>query len=75
MAERPPVPILSNPDVNEGPKILGAVSAVTALAFIIVLQRFYVRIFMVHNAGWDVSVSDPLCFLRLLPTILTACLE
>jgi hypothetical protein len=57
MAENLQMPAISNPDENAGPRILGAVATVTALAFILVIKRFYVRIVMIHNVGWDVSNS------------------
>ncbi|KAK7218014.1 hypothetical protein V2G26_006017 [Clonostachys chloroleuca] len=53
MAENLQMPAISNPDENAGPRILGAVATVTALAFILVIKRFYVRIVMIHNVGWD----------------------
>lgn len=57
-AETPPSglpPPFSNPEDDDSARILGAVTTVTSLALVIVLARFYVRLFMIRNFGWDVS--------------------
>ncbi|KAJ5963583.1 uncharacterized protein N7479_003459 [Penicillium vulpinum] len=41
------------PDVNHGPKIIIATAITTAAALITVLARFYVRIYLIRNVGWD----------------------
>ncbi|KAJ5787195.1 hypothetical protein N7457_002185 [Penicillium paradoxum] len=41
------------PDVDHGTRILVATAITTAAAIITVLARFYVRIFIIHNIGWD----------------------
>jgi hypothetical protein len=43
------------PDENEGPRILASTLTVTIVAAIIMVSRFYVRLRMVKNIGWDVS--------------------
>jgi hypothetical protein len=43
------------PDENEGPSILASTLTVTIVATIIMVARFYVRLRMVKNVGWDVS--------------------
>jgi hypothetical protein len=45
------------PDINEGPTILGVTLSVTTVALISTIARFYVRIRMIRNVGWDVSES------------------
>jgi hypothetical protein len=45
------------PDINEGPTILGVTLSVTTVALISTIARFYVRIRMIRNVGWDVSRS------------------
>jgi hypothetical protein len=42
------------PDVNRGPQIIIATSIVTISAFLVVLARLYVRIFLIRNVGADV---------------------
>jgi hypothetical protein len=44
------------PDENQGPTILGATFTVTIAAFITVVARLYVRLRMIRNVGWDVSM-------------------
>jgi hypothetical protein len=44
------------PNENEGPTILGATLTVTIAAFITLIARMYVRIKMIRNVGWDVSI-------------------
>jgi hypothetical protein len=41
------------PDVNQGWRILLATGITTFVALILVLARFYVRIFIIRNVGWD----------------------
>ena len=41
------------PDVNQGPRIIIATAITTAAALFTVLARFYVRIFLIRNVGWD----------------------
>ncbi|KAK9860317.1 hypothetical protein MYU51_010807 [Penicillium brevicompactum] len=40
-------------DINQGPRILIATAITTAAALFTVLARFYVRIFIIRNLGWD----------------------
>jgi hypothetical protein len=44
---------LGLPDINQGPRIIVATAVTTAAALIVVLARFYVRIFLIRNVGWD----------------------
>lgn len=46
------------PDENQGPTILGATLSVFILAVITTIARLYVRIRMIRNVGWDVSVFN-----------------
>ena len=46
------------PNENEGPTILGATLTVTIAALLAVIARLYVRIRMIRNVGWDVSIDD-----------------
>ncbi|KAG9249435.1 uncharacterized protein F5Z01DRAFT_631735 [Emericellopsis atlantica] len=46
-------PAISNPEEDESGRIMGAVVAVTTLALITVLTRFYVRTVMIRSLGWD----------------------
>lgn len=46
-------PLVSNPEENAGPNILGAAIGTTVLAFLFFSARFYVRSFMVKALGWD----------------------
>ncbi|AEO68526.1 uncharacterized protein THITE_2049451 [Thermothielavioides terrestris NRRL 8126] len=46
-------PLPSNPNDNDGPRILGATLAITSLALITYVARMYVRLFVVHNVGLD----------------------
>lgn len=46
--------MISNPNDNEGPRILGATITITAWALIVVIFRCYVRIIMIRNFGLDV---------------------
>jgi hypothetical protein len=48
----------AGPIENEGPKILGATLAVTLTALLTFVTRLYVRIRLIRNVGWDVSVSE-----------------
>ncbi|KAJ5747750.1 uncharacterized protein N7511_009446 [Penicillium nucicola] len=41
------------PDIDQGWRILLATGITTAVALLIVLARFYVRIFIIRNVGWD----------------------
>jgi hypothetical protein len=45
------------PNENQGPTILGATMTVTIAALITMIARLFVRIHMIRNIGWDVSVS------------------
>lgn len=55
-------------DKNYGPRYMTGVIVITVLAFLVVLLRMYVRIFINGRVGWDdwimfgASVSTP--FLR-----------
>jgi hypothetical protein len=44
------------PNENQGPTILGATMTVTIAALITMIARLYVRIRMIRNVGWDVSI-------------------
>ncbi|KAJ6123881.1 hypothetical protein N7471_011198 [Penicillium samsonianum] len=44
---------ISLPDVNQGPRIIIATAITTVAALITVLARFYVRICLIRNVGWD----------------------
>jgi hypothetical protein len=44
------------PDENQGPVILGATLTVTIAALLAVIARLYVRVRMIRNIGWDVSM-------------------
>lgn len=44
------------PDEQQGPDILGATLAVTIAALITMITRLFVRIKMIRNVGWDVSI-------------------
>lgn len=46
----------SNPNENEGTSILIGTVFITVLATITVFARFYVRLFIIRNTGWDVSL-------------------
>ncbi|RKU47246.1 hypothetical protein DL546_008779 [Coniochaeta pulveracea] len=52
MAAATPSPV-SNPADNEGPRILAATLAITALALITVTVRLHVRLGMIRSFGWD----------------------
>jgi hypothetical protein len=54
LMQRQDVPV--RPDENQGPTILGATLTVTIAALITLVARLYVRIRMIRNVGWDVSV-------------------
>ncbi|KGO40142.1 hypothetical protein PEX1_017250 [Penicillium expansum] len=41
------------PDVNHGPRIIIATAITTFAALITVLARFYVRVYLIRNVGWD----------------------
>lgn len=41
------------PDINNGPRIIIATAITTFIALILVLARFYVRVFLIRNVGWD----------------------
>jgi len=41
------------PAENNIPTILATTASLTAIALSVVLLRFYVRIFMLKNFGWD----------------------
>jgi hypothetical protein len=45
------------PNENQGPTILGATMTVTIAALVTMIARLYVRIRMIRNVGWDVSIS------------------
>jgi hypothetical protein len=46
------------PNETEGPTILGATLTVTIAAFITIVARLYVRLRMIRNVGWDVSMPE-----------------
>lgn len=48
------------PDIDQGPRILAATTITTIVALVIVLARFYVRIWVVRNVGYDVCILP--CF-------------
>lgn len=52
MADAPP-PGTGMPDRNRGPQILAICGSLTAIAFVFVAVRFFVRISMTRNVGWD----------------------
>jgi hypothetical protein len=54
LIQRQDLPV--RPNENEGPTILGATLTVTIAAFITLIARMYVRIKMIRNVGWDVSI-------------------
>ena len=41
------------PDVDQGSRIIIATAITTVAALITVLARFYVRVFVIRNVGWD----------------------
>lgn len=50
----PPFQCLASlPDINQGAKIIIATAITTAAALITVLARFYMRVRLIHNVGWD----------------------
>lgn len=53
------IPLVSNPDEDDGPRILAATLIVTSVALITVAARLYVRLGMIRNFGWDVRASFP----------------
>ena len=48
------------PDENQGPRILAATTIATGCAFITVLARVYVRLFIIRNVGLDVRNANPM---------------
>lgn len=48
---------VTRPDENQGPTIMAATLTVTVAALITMIARLYVRLSMIRNIGWDVSVS------------------
>ncbi|KAI1763533.1 hypothetical protein GGR53DRAFT_531481 [Hypoxylon sp. FL1150] len=48
-----PLPGLDQPDLNEGPRILGAVVLTTTCALVVVCARLYVRLCMTRSIGTD----------------------
>jgi len=64
-----PANIPSNPDENGAADILGSTLFVVCLATVVVLARFYVRVFIIRGTGWDVSfifsMHVLLCFFTL----------
>jgi hypothetical protein len=50
-----------DPIENHGPKILGITLAVTIIALLTFITRFYVRIRLIRNVGWDASMSGSCC--------------
>jgi hypothetical protein len=56
LSQRMDAPI--RPDENQGPTILGATLTVTIAAFLTVVARLYVRLRMIRNVGWDVSIPE-----------------
>lgn len=53
MANVPPLPGSGLPDRNRGPEILAVCGSLTAVAFVFVAMRFYVRVKMTKNTSWD----------------------
>ncbi|CDM27850.1 hypothetical protein CBS147339_4409 [Penicillium roqueforti] len=53
MSDGPHSRDVNPPDVNQGPRILIATAITTFAALFTVLARFYVRIFLIRNVGWD----------------------
>ncbi|CAI7572123.1 unnamed protein product [Penicillium bialowiezense] len=53
-------------DINQGPRILIATAITTAAALITVIARFYVRICIIRNVGWDDYIMG-------LTMVLSAC--
>lgn len=49
--------LISNPEDDEGAKILAATLPVTAVALIVVLSRIYVRSHVIRNFGVDVCFN------------------
>jgi hypothetical protein len=47
------LPLPSNTDENASGHIIGATAAVTVLALLVTVTRFYVRGFIVRAVGWD----------------------
>jgi hypothetical protein len=43
------------PYENQGPTILASTLTVTIVAVLTTIARFYVRVKMIRNVGWDVS--------------------
>ena len=56
MIQRADAPM--RPYENQGPTILGATLTVTILAVATTIARLYVRIRMIRNIGWDVSIPS-----------------
>lgn len=54
------------PDENQGPTILGTTLSVFILAVMTTIARLYVRIRMIRNVGWDVSVFNNTAARQLL---------
>ncbi|KAK3325056.1 hypothetical protein B0H66DRAFT_547317 [Apodospora peruviana] len=59
----PPLP--SNPDEDDGPRILAATITVTAAALISLCTRLYVRLVMIRNHGWDDAIMTLAMLLSL----------
>ena len=50
-------PIANFPNEDQGPTILATTLTVTSLALVTLIIRLFVRIRMIRNVGWDVSIS------------------
>ena len=53
MAPPTNLPGTGEPDINNGPKLLGATGTVTAAALIAVIARLWIRKFVLKFVGWD----------------------
>lgn len=49
----PPPPGTGMPDVNRGPEILIVCGILTAISFLFLVVRYYVRISMTKDVAWD----------------------
>lgn len=54
-----PLPGSDQPDLNQGPHILGAVISTTVCALVVVCARLFVRLRMTRSIGTDVRNRDP----------------
>ena len=63
------------PVEDAGPLILGATLTVTSLALITMVTRLYVRLKMIRNVGWDVSISPTIFVVTVTDEFLGLCDE